>query len=138
MKNPLCENGGFFYVLGRSMEALQSIREAWHEAFFLDNLELFEFLKHRNFSSEIEGYVLNKQEHKKNVELLISRRKLNIQTVQKTDTDVQTIRNGNSVCISGVAHITINAKVSTTHRFLEVWVLEKNQWKIIYYSSLKN
>ena len=54
------------------MEDLQSIREAWHEAFFLKNLELFEFLKHRSFSSEIEGDVLNKQEHKRNVELLIA------------------------------------------------------------------
>lgn len=57
------------------MTELQAIREAWHEAFFLKNLELFEFLKHRNFSSEIEGDVLNKQEHKKNAELLIAKRK---------------------------------------------------------------
>jgi hypothetical protein len=56
----------------RMMTELQAIREAWHEAFFLNNLELFEFLKHRSFSSEIEGDVLNKQEHKKNVELLIA------------------------------------------------------------------
>ena len=54
------------------MTELQATREAWHEAFFLNNLELFEFLKHRSFSSEIEGDVLNKQEHKKNVELLIA------------------------------------------------------------------
>ena len=54
------------------MTELQAIREAWHEAFFLNSLELFEFLKHRSFSSEIEGDVLNKQEHKKNVELLMA------------------------------------------------------------------
>lgn len=117
---------------------LQAIREAWHEAFFLNNLELFEFLKHRNFSSEIEGDVLNKQEHKKNVELLIARRKVVFQTVQKIETDVQMVRNGYSVCISGVAHITINSKINSAHRFLEVWVCERGQWKIIYYSSLKN
>ena len=120
------------------MTELQAIREAWHEAFFLNNLELFEFIKHRNFSSEIEGDVLNKQEHKKNVELLIARRKVAFQTVQKTETDVQMVRNGHSVCISGLAHITINSKMNSAHRFLEVWVCERGQWKIIYYSSLKN
>lgn len=106
------------------MTELQAIREAWHEAFFLNNLELFEFLKHRNFSSEMEGDVLNKQEHKKNVELLIARRKVKFQTVHKTDEDLQIVRNGHSVCFSGVAQITINSKISLSHRFLEVWVLE--------------
>ncbi len=65
-----------------------------NNALIFYNLELFEFLKHRNFSSEIEGDVLNKQEHKKNVELLIARRKVAFQTVQKTETDVQMVRNG--------------------------------------------